>query len=258
MNFTVESLEFYLLILIRIASFIMSAPFFSYSTIPIRIKLVFSIVLSLVVIPLVPVVSLNYTGVVGYAVLVLKESIVGMLLGLVCSICLYIISFAGQLIDMEIGLSMASMFDPLTHINVSITGNMYTYLVMLLMMVSNMHYFIIHAILDTFQYFNIGQAVFQGNAPQMIVSLMGNYFIIGFRIILPMFACMLVINVVLGVLTRAAPQMNMFVVGIQLKLLVGILVFLLIIPLLPTVTQFIFDFMKGTVTEVYKTFLPRS
>lgn len=257
MNFTVEHLEFYLLILIRISSFVMAAPFFSYNAIPIRVKAAVSILLSIVAIQVTPVVELEYTGIIGYSALILQEAAVGLILGFMCNICLYIIAFAGQVMDMEMGLSMASMFDPLSRIQVSVTGNMYTYLVMLIMAVTNMHYYVLRAILDTFRYFNIGRAVFSGNVVETAIDFMGNYFLIGFRIVLPVFACMLVINVVLGVLSRAAPQMNMFVVGMQVKVLVGILILLIIIPTVPTITNFVMDTMNDVILQVYRSFTPR-
>lgn len=256
MNFTVEHLEFYLLVLIRISSFIMTAPIFSYSSIPVRIKVVLSIVLSIVVIQVTPVVELEYVGIIGYSTLVVKEAAVGAVLGFMCNICMYIINFAGQLMDMEMGLSMANIFDPLTSIQVSVTGNIYTYLVMLVMLVTNMHYYVLRAILDTFHYFNVGEAVFRGNLAEIAVDFMGNYFLIGFRIVLPVFACMLIINVVLGVLSRAAPQMNMFVVGMQVKVLAGIAILMIIIPTIPTVTNFVVDTMNEVVVKVYNSFMP--
>ncbi len=257
MNFTVENLEFYLLVLIRISTFIVAAPFFSANSIPMRVKLSLSVMLTLIILPVVPVVELDYIGVIGYAALLLQEAAVGLVLGFMCNICMYIVSFAGQLIDIEIGLSMANMFDPMTNISVTVTGNMYTYLVMLVMLVTNMHHYVLRAILDTFSYFNIGKAVFRGNIVEMIISFMGNYFMIGFRIVLPIFACMLIMNVVLGVLSRAAPQMNMFVVGIQLKVFVGILVLLIIIPTISTVANYVSDIMKDTVVQIYNAFLPQ-
>ncbi len=257
MNFTIESLEFYLLILVRITSFIAVAPFYSANTIPIRVKMSFSVVLTLILIPVVPMVELQYVGIFGYTALLLQEAAVGLILGFMCNICMYIVSFAGQLMDIEIGLSMANIYDPMTSISVTVTGNMYTYLVMLIMMATNMHHYVLRAILDTFSHFNVGQAVFQGNIVETAVSFMGNYFLIGFRIVLPIFACMLIMNVILGVLSRAAPQMNMFVVGIQLKVFVGILVLLIIIPTVSTVANFVFDIMKDTVTQIYNAFLPR-
>lgn len=80
MNFTVESLEFYLLILIRISTFIMSAPFFNANTIPMRVKMSLSVMLTLVMIPVVPVITLDYVGVIGYASLILQEAAVGLIL----------------------------------------------------------------------------------------------------------------------------------------------------------------------------------
>lgn len=257
MSFTVENLEFYLLILIRISSFIMAAPFFGYQTIPTKVKFAVSMILTLVVIQAVPVVSLEYTGIIGFSALILKECVVGIVLGFMCNICMYIVAFAGQIMDMEMGLSMASMFDPVTRVQVSISGNLYTYLVMLVMLASKMHYYVLRAIIDTFEYFNIGQAVFTGNLVQMAIDFIGNYFLVGFRIVLPVFACMLVINIVLGVMSRAAPQMNMFVVGMQIKVMAGIVILLIIVATIPTVAEFVFDKMRQVTVEVYQSFMPR-
>ena len=160
MTFTLEHLEFYLLILMRVSGFIMTAPFFSYSSVPMRIRAAMSVFMSLVVIQVTPVVDLTYSGVFGYSALVLKESMIGVVLGLMCSMCFYIINLAGQLMDMEMGLSMANMFDPMVNMQFSVTGSLYNYLLMLMLVVTNMHYYIIRAIVDSFSYFNVGKAVF--------------------------------------------------------------------------------------------------
>ena len=256
MSFTIEHVEFYLLVLIRITSFVIGAPFFGYQTIPMKIRLSIGMILSLVAFQTVPVVELHYVGVLGFSVLVLKEMMVGLILGFMCNMCTYIISFAGQLMDMEMGLYMASTFDPLTNIQVSISGNMYLYLVMLMLLISNLHYKIVQAILDTFTYFNVGQAVFDGNLQETAIEFIANFFLVGFRIVLPIFACMLVINVVLGVLSRAIPQMNMFVVGIQIKVLVGIVLLLIIVPTVPTITNFVVETMQEIVVKLYNAFTP--
>ncbi len=78
MSFTVEHVEFYLLVLIRITSFVIGAPIFGYQTIPMKIRLAIGMVLSLAAIQTVPVIELNYVGVLGFSVLVLKEMIVGL------------------------------------------------------------------------------------------------------------------------------------------------------------------------------------
>jgi flagellar biosynthetic protein FliR len=159
--------------------------------------------------------------------------------------------------DMEMGLAMASMVDPMTNIQVTITGNIYTYLLMLMMVVTNMHYYILRAITDSFSYFNVGKAVFDTTSlKSLVVDFMANYFIIAVRIVLPVFCCMLLINVVLGVLAKAAPQMNMFVVGMQIKVLVGLIVLVLMIQSFPMVSDYIFSEMKDIISQVIRMFTP--
>ena len=188
MSFTVENLEFYLLVLVRVSSLIMSAPVFSYRSIPMRVRAALSVFVSLVIIAAIPVVPLEYYGVLGYSVLVLKEMLLGVTLGLMCNMCFYIVSFSGQLMDMEMGLSMASMFNPMMNIQISITGNIYSYLLLITMVVTNMHYYVIRALVDSFNYFNVGKAIFPMlNLKNIVVDFMANYFVIAVRIILPVF-----------------------------------------------------------------------
>ena len=256
MTFTIQNLEFTLMVLVRISSFVMTAPFFSIQSVPTRVKAGASLVMTLMMLPVLPASTVAYSGVIGYFVLILKEAVVGATLGLMCQLCLYVVNFAGQIIDMEMGLSMASMFDPSTRMQVTVTGNIYNYFVMLLLVVTNMHYYVIRAILDSFASFPVGQAVFRTGLKDILVDFVGNYLLISLRIVLPFFCCMLIINVVLGVLSKAAPQMNMFVVGIQIKVLAGVLVLVLLIQTLPTVADFIFNEMKVVITEVYHSFTP--
>lgn len=257
MSFTIENLEYYLLVLVRMSAFVMAAPFFGYRTIPNRVKAAISVWLSIAVIYTVPAVPLDYEGVLGFSVLVLKEMIIGIVLGLMCNLCFYIVSFAGQIMDMEMGLSMANMYDPTTNIQVTVTGNIYNYFLMLMLVVTNMHYYIIRAITDSFSYFNIGEAIIRTDVlKNIMVDFMANYFLIAVRIVLPVFCCMLLINVILGVLTKAAPQMNMFAVGIQIKVIVGIILLIILVQTLPTVSDFIFQEMKEVITDVIHAFTP--
>ena len=249
MSFTIQNLEYYLLVLIRVSSFVLTAPFLGYNSIPYRMKAAVSFMLAILVIQSIPAVTVTYGGVFGYSALVLKEAAVGAILGFMCRLCFYIINFSGQVMDMEMGLSMATMFDPSSNLQVTVTGNIYNYFVMLLLLVTNTHYYVIRAITDSFRYFNVGEGVFRSSLKDVMVGFMADYFLIAVRIVLPVFCCMLMINVVLGVLSKAAPQMNMFVVGMQIKVLVGIIILVLLVQTLPTVSGFIFDEMKEIITQ---------
>lgn len=248
MNFTVEYLEYILLVFVRISLIIAIAPFFSNSNIPRRIKAAVSFFVTLIIINTVDYTSVSYTGSIGYGILVLQEAITGALIGTGSGICMYILNFSGHMIDMEIGFSMAQELDPLTNVNSTLTTNFFTTIFMLMFMVSDMHYYVLDAIFDSYKMIPIGGAKIDGGILKVMTGYITDYFVIGFRIILPIFSCILVINIVLGILAKVAPQINMFVVGMQLKLLVGLVVLFMILSLLSGVVDFLFKEMQ-TITN---------
>lgn len=244
-SLSLETLEYYLIILIRVASFFFAAPFFGMQNVPRKVKIGLSMVVALLLYQVLPMESLEYENVWDYAAIVVKEAAVGIVMGLMANICTNIISFAGRIIDMEIGLSMASAFDPVMKENTTITGTMYNYLVLMMLIISNMHHYIIRAFSDAYKLIPINypdlhfDQVYQVFAQYLVDSI-----VIGFRIVLPFFCATLLLNVVLGILAKVAPQMNMFAVGIQMKVLVGMMIMFVTVSLLPTISEFIFTEMK--------------
>ncbi|MBQ9120677.1 MAG: flagellar biosynthetic protein FliR [Lachnospiraceae bacterium] len=243
MTFTLGQLEFFLAILVRISTFVYTAPFFSINSVPQRVKIGISVMLAYVVFTMLPYEPLEYAGSLGYALLVAKEAIAGLMMGLFANISNRILSFAGQLIDMEIGFSMANEFDPTTKMTVSLSSNLYNYSVMLIMLVSRMHFYIIDAVVDSFQVIPTGNVVLHGSVYELMLQYITDFCVIGFRIALPVFATLMIVNTVLGILARVAPQMNMFVVGMQLKVLIGLAVMIIMILNLDSISDFIFNEM---------------
>ena len=94
--------EFFLLILVRIASFVYTAPFFNISSVPQKVKISISIFISILIFMITPDRTIEYTGLLDYAILIIKESVVGLLLGFVCNVCIQAITFAGHIIDTDI------------------------------------------------------------------------------------------------------------------------------------------------------------
>ena len=236
-------LELFVLILIRLASFVYAAPFFNTANVPNRFKIGFSLALSMIVYSLHPDMAVQYDNIIDYCIIVVQELIVGILLGAVSSFAVQIIQFSGKIIDMDIGLSMAQIYDPTTRMQVGIMGNFYYYMLMLLIL-SGMHRFLIEAIVETYNVIPIGGVKFGAGLYTTVIQFMSDYFVIGFRIALPVFATMLLLNCILAILARIAPQMNMFVVGMQLKIFVGIFVIFFTISMLPAVSNIIFEEIK--------------
>ncbi len=252
-SFSLLTFEYFLLILVRISCFVFIAPFFGMSNTPGRIKIGLSFFVSLILYQILPKESLDYTGIVGYSIIVVKEGITGLLIGFAANICNSIILLAGNLIDMNIGFSMATEYNPQMRTQASVSANFYNYLLLLLLVVSDMHHYILRAVADSYQLIPVNGQVFQwDHLLQGMITYMVDSFVIAFRIILPVFACIMILNCILGIMAKVSPQMNMFAVGMQLKVLLGLIVMFLTIGLLLNVSDFVFDEMRRTIVSMIK------
>lgn len=251
-SFSYNDLEYFLLILVRLSCFVYAAPFFSIKGVPNRVKIALSFFLTVIVFHTAPGGKVpSYNTVLGYSILIIKEAITGLLIGLGANVCSSIVSFAGRMADMEVGLSMVQLMDPLSNESTGFTGTIYQYAVMLIMMVSNMHHFFIRAIVETYTLIPIGMAHFNSeNIVITITQFMADYVRIAFQMCLPVVASIMILNSILGILAKSAPQINMFSVGIQIKILTGLSILLLTVGVLPNVSEFIFSEMKIMVTAM--------
>ena len=249
-SFSLENFEIFILILVRVSCFVYIAPFYGMSNVPNQVKIGLSAMIALLVSGFADVSQVEYTGLIGYAVIVLKEGITGLLIGLAANVCNSIILLAGNMIDMEIGLSMATEYDPMNNTQVNITGQLYNYLLLLLLIATDMHHYILRAVVDSYKLIPVNGQVFQwDHLFQSFLTYMTDLFVIAFRIILPIFAVMMILNCILGIMAKVAPQMNMFAVGMQMKVLLGLTVLFLTVMMLPGISDFVFKEMKKLIVS---------
>ena len=142
-------------------------------------------------------------------------------------------------------MSMVTLLDPNTKENTSITGVLYQYIFTLMFIASGMYRYLLGAIADSFTLIPVNGAVFHSDSLlNSMITFMNDYIVIGFRIVLPIFCVILLLNAILGILAKVSPQMNMFAVGIQLKILVGLSVLFLTVGMMPGAADFIYQEMK--------------
>ncbi|MCM1126691.1 MAG: flagellar biosynthetic protein FliR [Lachnospiraceae bacterium] len=255
-GFTFGDLEYFLLILVRVTCFVYIAPFFSMSNTPRRVRVGLSIFIAILLYQAVPHTDLEYETLLGYFMIVMKEAVTGFLIGFAANLCSTVVSFAGHIADMEMGLSMANLMDPSTKESSTITGIYYNYMVLLMLMISGLHEYLLKALAETYTLIPVNGAVFRSDSLMAAMTeFMANYIIIGFRICLPIFASMIILNAVLGILAKVSPQLNMFAVGIQMKLLVGLSVLFLTTAMLPGAGNFIYTQMKRAVVSFVETMM---
>lgn len=250
-SFAYGDLELFILVLVRVASFVFVAPFFSMSNTPRMVKIGLSVLISILLFNAIPHDAVQYSTLLEYFIIVLKEVLTGLIVGFGANLCTMIVNFAGHIADMEMGLSMVTLIDPNTRDSITISGVFYNYTITLMMLISGLHRYLIQALAETYTLIPINGQIFHENIMMnSVLEFMGDYIIIGFRICLPIFAVMVILNSVLGVLAKISPQMNMFAVGLQIKVLVGISILFLSTAMLPDAADMIFTEMKRMVVNM--------
>ncbi len=247
-----------MLILTRVSCFVFISPFFGMTNTPGRVKIGISIFTAMLLYQVLsPADVIVCETVLEYALAVIKEAATGLIIGFGANICTSIVNFAGSVIDMATGLSMATLMDPATNQTTSITGAFYQYILMMMLIASGMYRYLLGALADTFVLIPVNGAVFRTDSlVDTVVTFMGDYIIIGFRIVLPVFCVILLLDAILGVLAKVSPQMNMFSVGIQLKIVVGVSVMFFTAGMLSGAADFIFTEIQTMISGFVGDIMP--
>ena len=137
LQFTVENLEYFLFIVTRVSAFVFTAPFFNFGSIPRQLKVAFTLIFSTLLYLTLPYTEITYPGVIGFTLMIMSEALAGALLGYFTNIVMTILNFTGRLIDMEIGFAMVTMYDPVFKVDTSVSGNLYNYFVIILLLIGN-------------------------------------------------------------------------------------------------------------------------
>lgn len=248
-----NGIDVFILIFVRMTGLFVVAPIFGRRNIPAYFKVGFSLLLALILVNTVKMPNLNYgSSFYEYVFLVLKEFLVGITIGYVSYLVFTSIYFAGQIIDTQVGFGMVNVIDPVSNIQVPITSNFYFIMSMLVFLWSNGHHIIIKALFESYKYIPLGSAVFNNNLLNDILRVFGTIFVIGFQIAAPITAAILISDIALGVASRSVPQLNVFVIGMSLKIVLGMLIMIVTMPLFIScidvltsgMTKEMFNFMK--------------
>ena len=187
---------------------------------------------------------------VSYSVLLIKEMIVGLILGFVVKLFFQIYPFVGSLLSMQGGLSMSVVMDPTSGMQATQLGRLYNLGLAVIFIQSGGYHWLIETLVESFNLIPIGKAVFSDNIAMGMVETMGTYFELGLKLSMPIVGVILVIDFAMGILARTVPQMNMFVVGIPIKM---IILFILLIVMMNVTSQFnqiIIETLVQTVNDV--------
>ncbi|MFC0214352.1 flagellar biosynthetic protein FliR [Paenibacillus chartarius] len=222
-----------ILILCRITSFFVVAPVFSFRTIPNSFKVGLAAAVTLITFTVVGSQSpVQMDGL--FFLLIIREIMVGILLGFVATLFFNAVQIAGFYMDMQIGFSMANIIDPMTGVSSPLLGNFKFMIAIMLFLTFNGHHYFLQAIMDSYRWIPLDNGLFgqlaNGSLSDFLVRTFATVFTIAFQLALPVLAAMLLTDIGLGLLTRVSPQFNIFVIGVPLKIIIGLVVLTILFP----------------------------
>lgn len=238
-----DLLPVFLLVLVRLTSFFMTAPVFSYKTIPAQFKIGFAVAFALIItMTLDPHQHVQFNG--DYPLLIIKEAIVGLAIGFTAGLLFNAVQIAGAFIDLQMGLSIANLIDPNSGAQTPLSGQ-FLYIIMIVFFFTvDAHHMLLNGIFYSYQMIPIDKMtlpLFDGPSTQMIVQLFVKMFAVAFQMALPIVGSLFLVDVAVGIVARTVPQLNVFVVGLPLKIGVGLLILFIIMPLYVTMFRDIFE-----------------
>lgn len=239
-------IDVFLLIFVRMTGLFVISPIFGRRNIPVYLKIGFSLLLAIILINTIKPPELDYSeNIYQYVFLVFKEFIVGVTLGFISYMAFTAIYIAGQLIDMLIGFGVVNVLDPMSNIQIPITANFYFIISMLVFLGVNGHHLLIKALFESYSIVPLGSARFNDNLVSDVLRIFGNMFFTGFKIAAPITAAVLIADVALGALSKTMPQLNVFVVGMPLKIILGIVVMMMTLTMFLLILEALFNGMNS-------------
>lgn len=219
----------YMWVFARIGGMVAVAPIFGTRTVPARVKIILTLIISMAVVPMLGegpgVDPLSFAGLL----VLVQEILIGAFIGFSVSLVFDALITGGQIIAQLMGLGFASMMDPQNGVSVPVVGQFYTVMATLIFLAINGHLLLIEMIVSSFQSLPIGVGLSRESF--MGLALWGKWVFIGaVMVALPSIVALLIVNIAFGVMTRAAPQLNIFAVGFPITILFGFLVMVLTLP----------------------------
>ena len=223
----VETLATYIWPFVRVGAFLMVMPLVGGSFVPVRVRLLLAVALTIVIAPIIPSTATQEVLSAAGLVTMIQEIGIGVVLGFLVQLVFDAIALGGQVIGMSMGLGFAVFLDRARGVNIPVLGQLFMMLGMLVFLSLDGHLAMIQLLAESFHAWPISE---QGLTLPILSELLtwtGNLFVFAVKIALPAITALLVVNLSFGIMSRAAPTLNLFAVGFPVTMLLGFAVIFL-------------------------------
>ncbi|MEA5083823.1 MAG: flagellar biosynthetic protein FliR [Lachnospiraceae bacterium] len=233
------------LVFMRMSGFVLLNPIFARQNVPVQVKTGLVIALTVIVYTATPIPDIMPATFLEYGVLLLKEFAAGYVIGFIITLFAYVIIFAGDFLDMEMGISMSKIYDAQSNSSISLSSTFYNTMYMLLFFAIDAHVALINILITSHKVVPYGSVTFGQELTQSILDMFVMCTEFAVKMAFPVVAIEFLCTVGMGILMKAIPQINIFVVNIQLKIFVGLcLMLMLFTPMADFVQQLILVMME--------------
>jgi len=236
---SIDQIEIFILVFIRIAAMVFMAPLFSSQHIPMRLKAALAAVIAVLLFPWVMTFKpLPFHGLWDLAVGLSGEFALGAALGYIFSLIFSAVMLAGQVAGFQMGFGIVNVIDPMSSSELSVISVFKNLLALLIFLSINAHHWIIWIMAESFEKMPLMHFSLGGNHVEYILKLAGQMFLTSIKIAAPLIAVSLFTSVAMGLVARTVPQINVFIVGFPLQIAVGLFTFGVSLP-------FIISYLRG-------------
>ena len=219
MQFVMQNLAQLFLASLRIGSFLLAAPFFGGSFVPLQVRIIISVLLGISVMSMVEVPSIETFGQMKILAVVCTEIVIGVAAGLILTIWLSAAMVAGEKIATSAGLGYAAQIDPEGGGQTPVVSKMLQMFVTVLFLSLNGHLIVLRTMMESYRQLPVGETPHFGALIEGGIAAFGHMFVVASLIMLPIAITLLLVNLAIGVMTRSAPQLNLFSFGFPITML---------------------------------------
>ena len=252
LNYDASQLMAFILVLVRVSAIILTAPVFGSSSTPPQIKVVLSLVLALILYPFVPSFAVFPDRPDHYILLVASEILIGVVLGIIGRFLFAAVEFAGTVIGFQMGLAMANVLDPQSQEQVSLVGRFESTTATLIFLAMDGHLIFIQAMVRSYKIIPPGGANINQPLVDKLTELSASVFVIGLQIGAPLIVALFLANAVIGLLARSVPQIQIFIVGFPLTIMLGLLFMLFGMPFFAQAVHKMFEMLDTQIFDALK------
>lgn len=242
----------YVLILIRVTSYLLSSSLFNSSQVPAPLKILFSLIISLVAFEAYKNTSVPLDSLI--IILAAKEVFLGVCLGMLTRFFFFALNMASELTSQALGLGSASIYNPLSGINSSLIEQFQGTLAILIFFAVQGHHLVVSAVFQSFELVSISQMTLKFNGLGEFVRWCQMLFEIALKVAAPIVSSLFLVNLGMGILGRAVPQINVFVTSFQVTIMVGFLILFVSMPLYINEVVHILDLTQSQMTKLMGSF----